>query len=788
MSKSVIIDYPAEGLVRIILNRPQVLNALNADLLDTLVRELRAHAHARVILLEGAGDKSFCAGQDLKETLTPEPGSATQLRQAFNKLQDITRLTSSSEAVVVAAVHGFAVGGGGEIALAADIVIGGPETKFRFPEVAIGHAATGGITLRLPHLIGLLRAKELLLTGRWVDADEALKIGLLTELNADSKQRALEIATQLATFPATSLSTSKRTLERAAFFNMDSALADEVIGASHCFSQSDADNAFSSFASRKTAPGENTNKFSAAGKDEPLSRDINSAWRKSVQRFPDRVFLRLAEQDITFRDCDSMIDRVAGGFQNAGIRPKDRILVRMRNSAEMVVSWLASNRLGAVWVPVNTELKSVTLQHVIQAAEAKLAIVDAELWPEMERLWAGGQGTLYIKGGYDAAPHPKFSDLLSSETSVSESSEHVKPSSTAAFLYTSGTTGKSKPCMLSHEYFLIQAHGLIEGCGLQGDDVLYCPFPLFHLDATALTVIPAILLGATAALSVRFSVSRFWKEIRSSGATVYDFMGATLALTYRQSPQTSDQDHRVRLAWGVPLPHFAGDYERRFGHRLVTLYGSVESGLPIFQSTAHPLPVGSCGRARSGYEVRIADDEGNELPTNTTGSLLLRSRNPNAFLKGYFGHPESTIAATAGLWLHTGDLARVDGEGHVYFMGRTKDVVRRRGENINAAEVEEEFLEHPDIITVAAYGVPSQFGSGTEQDLKVAIELRPGSVLRELDVWNWSVSRMARFQVPSVIEFVARIDKTPTGKIDKGAFKSEGGERFDIRTQNENPQ
>lgn len=787
MSKPVIVDYPAEGLVRIVLNRPKVLNALNADLLDTLVHKLRAHAHARVILLEGAGDRSFCAGQDLKETLTPEPGSATQLRQAFNKLQDITRLTSSSEAVVVAAVHGFAVGGGGEIALAADIIIGGPETKFRFPEVAIGHAATGGITLRLPHLIGLLRAKELLLTGRWVDAEEALRIGLLTELHADPKQRALEIATQLAAFPATSLSTSKRTLERATFLNMESALADEVIGASHCFAQSDADKAFSSFASRKTASGEATDVLSAGCDDEPLSRDINHAWRKSVQRFPDRVFLRFGDQDITFRDCESMISRVAGGFRNAGIHPKDRILVRMRNSVEMVVSWLASNRLGAVWVPVNTELKSVTLQHVIQAAEAKLAIVDAELWTEMEKFWTGGQGTLYINGGDDATPHPKFLDLLSTETLVSESSEYVKPSSTAAFLYTSGTTGKSKPCMLSHEYFLIQAHGLIEGCGLRGDDVLYCPFPLFHLDATALTVIPAILLGATAALSVRFSVSRFWEEIRSSGATVYDFMGATLALTYKQPPEASDRDHRVRLAWGVPIPHFADEYERRFGHRLVTLYGSVESGLPIFQSTTHSLPIGSCGRARSGYEVRIADDEGGELPTNTSGNLLLRSSNPNAFLKGYFGHPDGTVDATAGLWLHTGDLARVDGDGNVYFMGRTKDVVRRRGENINAAEVEEEFLEHPDIITVAAYGVPSQFGSGTEQDLKVVIELRAGIVLKERDIWDWSVSRMARFQVPSVVQFVAKIEKTPTGKIDKGLLKMEGGERFDIRRQNEKP-
>jgi acyl-coenzyme A synthetase/AMP-(fatty) acid ligase len=155
---------------------------------------------------------------------------------------------------------------------------------------------------------------------------------------------------------------------------------------------------------------------------------------------------------------------------------------------------------------------------------------------------------------------------------------------------------------------------------------------------------------------------------------------------------------------------------------------------PFFLSTTHSLLIGLCGRGRSGYDVRIADDEGDELPTKATRNLLLRSSNPNAFLKGSFGHPESTIDATAGLWLHTGDLAREDGDGNVYFMGRTKDVIRRRGENVNAAEVEEEFLEHPDIFTVAAYGVPSQFGSGTEEDLKVTIELRPGSALKQRDI------------------------------------------------------
>ncbi|KPM38573.1 hypothetical protein AK830_g7982 [Neonectria ditissima] len=171
-----------------------------------------------------------------------------------------------------------------------------------------------------------------------------------------------------------------------------------------------------------------------------------------------------------------------------------------------------------------------------------------------------------------------------------------------------------------------------------------------------------------------------------------------------------------------------------------------------------------------------------ELPANTPGHLLLRSDEPNAFFQGYFNDAENTASAFRGLWLHTGDIAKVDEEGNVYFVGRVKDVVRRRGENVNACEVEDKFLQHPDVVIAAAYGVPSQLGSGTEEDVKVAVQMRPGSSVDERGLWEWAIDHMARFQVPSVIEFVDEIKKTPTGKMEKGGLRIEGGKRFDLQT------
>lgn len=790
--RPVVEEYPEEGIAKIILNRPAALNALNADLLEDLVVALRKNQKARVIVLEGAGDRSFCAGQDLKQGLTKH-GSRAELREAFNKLQDIARLTSGSSAIVIAAVHGFAVGGGAEIALGADLVIGGPAATFRFPEVPIGHAATGGITQRLVALVGLLQAKRLLLTGAYVGAKEALGLGLLTEIAEDPKQRAMEIAREISRLPSTSLASSKTSLEKGSFPNAEQVLQHEIESADLCFAQQEAATAFAEFATRRV--NGNTMNFSsgaasmndAKGRpsdrsgDKPQPRepitDLNHALDIAVAQGPDRPFLRFPGRihDISYGDFGTLVGRLAGGLKHVGVQPGDRVLVMMRNSIQMVETWMATNRLGAVWVPINPELRSSTLYHTVAAVRARLLIIDEGIHAEVKSALPADL-RVYMNGTRSGNSLTHLEGIGRPVTKAVP----VEPGTAAAFLLTSGSTGRSKPCILSHRYFLAAAQGLVEGLALKTDDVLYCPFPLYHLDATAMTVVPAILLGATAALSPRFSVSNFWHEIRETRATVYDFMGATLALIFKQKASDKDRDHRVRLAWGVPVPAFAKDYEQRFNHPLVTLYGSTESGLPIIQQGS--LVPGSCGRPRKGFQVRIADPDGKALPPQTPGQLLLRSDIPDALFSGYFDAPEKTAEAFSGPWLKTGDVAKVDNAGNVFFLGRMKDVIRRRGENINATEVEEEFLQHPDVVAAAAFAVPSELGQGTEDDLKVTVQLRASSSADEGELWAWSVENMGRFQVPDVIEIVAEIPKTPTGKVEKPHLSLGGGKRFRRRS------
>jgi crotonobetaine/carnitine-CoA ligase len=325
--------------------------------------------------------------------------------------------------------------------------------------------------------------------------------------------------------------------------------------------------------------------------------------------------------------------------------------------------------------------------------------------------------------------------------------------------------------MLSRRYLARQGQIHARQFAFTSDDVLYCPFPLFHADATALTTVPALLLGATAAISRRFSASRFWAEVRETRATVFDYMGATLSILHRAEPRPDDADNPVRVAWGVPLPEWAPEFERRFGLELVTLYGSVEANICVTQPAGRPRVPGACGRAGPEFDVRIHDPQDRELAPGEAGEIVVRPRVPSIMLDEYFGNPDATAAAFRNLWFHTGDVGSMDADGNLYFIGRANEAIRRRGENISAFEVEEGLLTHPDIVECAAIGVPSEL---TEEDVKVCVVRRAGSELQPDDVIAHAQRELARFQVPRYVEFVDALPKTPTGKVAKHQLARDG--------------
>jgi crotonobetaine/carnitine-CoA ligase len=498
-----------------------------------------------------------------------------------------------------------------------------------------------------------------------------------------------------------------------------------------------------------------------------LDLSLNSALTRAASLWPDRTFLKIDGVSVTFVDFERRVGRLAGGLERSGLRRGDRLCVFMNNSLPCVETWFAANRLGAIWAPINTDFRGDGLRRVIELADPRLLICDADLHEVfVDHLAADQSAPLLINGDLPDVPEAVQLSQFAADNPVAPADVHF--AEPAALLFTSGTTGRSKAALLSHRYFISQAGIAIRDFGLREDDVLYCPFPLFHADATALTTIPALLLGCAAAVGRRFSASRFWTEVRATGSTVFDFMGATLAILQKADPLPDDADNPVRLAWGVPVPDWAPEFEHRFGLKILECYGSVETSIPI--TARHDLPrvPGSCGRVIPEFDVIIADDHDAELPPDQVGEILTRSKIPFTTFTAYYGMPEATVDVGRNWWFHTGDLGRMDEAGNVYFVGRKKEAIRRRGENISAFEVEEGILRHPDVIECAVIGVPSEL---TEEDVKACVVIRPGSRLTEQGILAHCQHVLGRFQVPRYIEIVDALPKTPTGKLEKYRLK-----------------
>ncbi|MFT7648041.1 MAG: crotonobetaine/carnitine-CoA ligase [Candidatus Poriferisodalaceae bacterium] len=496
-----------------------------------------------------------------------------------------------------------------------------------------------------------------------------------------------------------------------------------------------------------------------------LGPTIDALLAERARTHPDQVFLRLASGDLTFAEVDDRASRLATGLAAMGVEAGETVPVMMANSAEFVISLLALCRLGAVACLINTAFKGPALAHAIGVAQPRTVLLDETVIANFDDA-AQGLATEPVR----IVVGDCWEELASSQP-VALSSNHAA-ASPAMVLFTSGTTGTSKGCVLSHRYVVRQAELMVEHLGLVETDVLYCPFPLFHIDATVLTVGPALVLGATAAIGERFSVSGFWPEVRRFGATVFDFMGATLSMTYKATARPDDSDNRVRLAWGVPVPAtIAVDFEQRFGLQLVELYGSTDAGIPMYHPIDQPRRPGSCGTVIEAYEAQLHDEHGFEVAIGDVGELVLRPTEPSIMADGYLGDTEATMSARRNLWFHTGDRLRRDADGFYYFVGREADSIRRRGENISAFEVEEVIKLHPDVLDAAAFGVPSDL---TEDDLMAAVVARPGSDVDPVALAEFCASRAARHMVPRYFDFVDDLPRTPTEKVRKKVLRDRG--------------
>jgi crotonobetaine/carnitine-CoA ligase len=496
-----------------------------------------------------------------------------------------------------------------------------------------------------------------------------------------------------------------------------------------------------------------------------------------AQKKPHHVVFQFRDFPITFGELNERINRVANGFLEMGVKKGDKVAIMLPNCPEFLYTWFGLNKIGAVEVPINVALKGAGLIHQIVQSDSVAIVADTQF---LDRLNDVSDSLTTVNNAIfygDEANIPQWKDCKSSTFSslMDHSSQapqaDVKFSDMASILYTSGTTGVSKGVMISHNYWYEIWSRSIQYSRYTEDDVLYTGLPFFHGNAQGITIGPAILAEAKAVIVERFSASALWEDCRRWGCTEANYIGGIIPILMKATPSDLDGDNPLRLMVGAAAPvDIWHDFESRFNTKLLEVYGMTECYCCLANPIDEVRP-GSCGKAITGWNVKIVDDNDNEVAPGELGEFIAQPQNMWVGTEGYYKKPAETLELFKNFWMHTGDLGRMDKDGYFYFVDRKKQALRRRGENISSFEVEAVINSHPSVLESCVVGVPSDIG---EEEVKAAVVLLEGKTVTEKELIEWCEPRLAYFAIPRYIAFRAALPKTPSERVEKYKIKVEG--------------
>jgi len=480
---------------------------------------------------------------------------------------------------------------------------------------------------------------------------------------------------------------------------------------------------------------------------------VFSAFEETARAHGAKPFLQVYPEklELSYAQAGERIADLARIYGRKGYGAGHRVALKLPNCADFLLHFLALNSLGVSVVPVNPDYHRAELEYVLQHSEASLVVDLAAL----QR--------------FDPRPAPP-------------------PGSAAecALLYTSGTTGKPKGCLLSNFYFLYVGQRYVEEGGLcalrHGEERLITPLPLFHMNALAVSTTAMILTAGCVVQLDRFHPKTWWRDVVDSRATIVHYLGVMPAILLQLEPTPLDRAHRVRFGFGAnanPKDHAA--FEERFGFPLIEAWAMTETGgAGYIAASREPRHVGTrcIGKPRGSLEVQIVED---------TQELLVRQSGTDprrGFFSGYLKDANATAEAWRDGWFHTGDCVRRGEDGSLHFVDRRKNIIRRAGENIAALEVEAALAGHPAVGQVAVIAAPD---SVRDEEVMACVVLAPNAQAdREtaLSIQDWCLDRLAYFKAPGHVAFLAELPVTSTNKVQKARladFAVNPSNSFDLR-------
>ena len=486
-----------------------------------------------------------------------------------------------------------------------------------------------------------------------------------------------------------------------------------------------------------------------------------AAWsRRIAMRFPGRPAVIDGARQVTYAELDLRVERLAVALSRRGVEQGDRIAAVLINGLPLIELYLAAARLGAILLPVNWRLAPPEIAWIIDNAEPRLIFLSESLSNLVDPSdSAAPMLVVPDQPGDDDA----YEALIASVPADARLTEDPAPDSDWFMLYTSGTTGRPKGCLLPQYGQVIAAFAMASQWQIDGHARLLISLPLFHVGGTGL-LFAHLAVGACLVIAPRLfdadKARRMASELECTALAVVPQLYPQLIADQRRDPLPLSL-RRVTMGGGMHAPELVAEVQEVLGAEPILGYGQTEAGNYIAylmgsEQLRHPK---ACGRAIPQFDFRAVDENDNPLPLGATGELCVRGP---SLLSGYWRNPEATAATVRDGWLHTGDLVRLDEHGLLTLVGRAKELIKTGGENVYPREVEAVLLEHPAIADCVVFGVPHDYWG---EAVKTMIALRPGHSLDGAGVVAWVRARIAGYKRPRFVEFVPALPRTDTGKL-----------------------
>lgn len=502
-------------------------------------------------------------------------------------------------------------------------------------------------------------------------------------------------------------------------------------------------------------------------------KNLFSVLDNSVSRFPDKEALVCENQRITYKQFKKQVDDIAFSLSTRyGIGKGDRVALLLGNNIEFCLSIFAISQLGAITVPLNTRLKSVELEFMLNHSGSRAIIIEKEYWQAFSQIKEKllTVNDVFFVGSEVPESATDFKTLLSSPA-TKRISVDVEEEDVAFIMFTSGTTGTPKGAMGTHMGMIHSAINYVQVFQTTPDDRTLLVVPLFHVTGLIGQLIHMIYVGGTTFLMREYKTEPMIELIAKEKIT-FTFLVPTIYVLMLMNPNLEKYDlssYRIAAYGGAPMSlETIRELSRRFPKlKLHNAYGATETSSPATllpskdalnkaSSVGLPVPVG---------DLKVVDENGNTLPPNEVGELWIKGP---MVVPGYWENLEANAREfTDGFW-HSGDLAKIDKEGYVYIMDRKKDMINRGGEKIFCVEVEDVLYSHPKVMEAAVVGVPDEiFG----EQVKAVVVPKPGESPTESEIKQWVADRLADYKVPKYVEFSNQLPRNPGGKILKALLK-----------------